>query len=501
MRLTYAPMAARGFSAQTRGGRRGDVAGAVPAASAADEVERDVGPAGGVPNVPSANLSAASRRWSCRLRRLTHPDYALPPPRHHPSSSGRRQAAYFRAASSYRPVLWLRRLERLARARADVATAWSARVEALLDGGRSAADYGQHSQGRRGLVRSPPLQAAGYPRGRSAQDRYRRCSASFASPPRQGRGTGATATARSKRAALPELDACVSACATLLSRREPPVTAELDAAPRGAEWRDSARLALDERPRRLETLEALAAAAVGLPLKLPYSAELDAARGALPWEERLRLLVPAAAAAAASPAALASEAGDSAARAAAELPSLDEIERLVSDGEQLGEALPTAGRAASPTSRRYVWRRASGVRVRLRRSSAALARAAAAAGGGGRGCSCGCSIEAVRERAAAAAEWLAAASAAVGAAASSRDELAALVGGEAAAQGGGGGSAAALAAAWVGLRVVWPVEVAQTEWLLAPLLALLRDEAPELDWPCRRLRPCCSPTTRSMTPR
>ena len=120
-----------------------------------------------------------------------------------------------------------------------------------------------------------------------------------------------TATARSKRAALPELDACVEcvrdAAALPVAM---PVAAELDAvASRGAEWRDSARLALDERPRRLETLEALAAAAVGLPLKLPYSAELDAARGALQWEERLRLLVPAAAAAAASPAAPASAAG------------------------------------------------------------------------------------------------------------------------------------------------------------------------------------------------
>ena len=68
--------------------------------------------------------------------------------------------------------------------------------------------------------------------------------------------------------------------------------------------------------------------------------------------------------------------------------------------------------------------------------------------------------------------------------------------GEAAAQGGGGelGGGGARRRPAVGLRVVWPCGGGlQTERLPA-LLALLRDEAPELDWPpADDCCPCCSP--------
>ena len=489
-----------------------DVAGAVPAASAADEVERDVGPAGGCPE-------CAVCKYECCLSAVELPSPAAdaPPTMLCPLHAITRAAADADASRVlsgrlvvYRPVLWLRRLERLARARADVATAWSARVEALLDGGRSAADFTDSTRkDAAGSCGQPPLSElqATLREGEAlkiddrAMQRLSLCVASATKVAVRAQAL-LTATARSKRAALPELDACVECVRDAAAHPVAmPVAAELDAvASRGAEWRDSARLALDERPRRLETLEALAAAAVGLPLKLPYSAELDAARGALQWEERLRLLVPAAAAAAASPAALASEAGDSAACAAAELPSLDEIERLVSDGEQLGEALPTAGRAALADL--------ATLRLAARewgaRATAALKRGASlgrlrllAAEGEGLLVRLP-AIEAVRERAAAAVEWLAAASAAVGAAASSRDELAALVKAAKPLLKVEEVSSAAAALAG-GLQWVcgWygRVEVAfKRNGCRRPLLALLRDEAPELDWPpADDCCPCCSP--------
>ena len=58
MRLTLcAPMAARASAPKPEAAVVADVAGAVPAASAADEVERDVGPAGGCPECADARMS------------------------------------------------------------------------------------------------------------------------------------------------------------------------------------------------------------------------------------------------------------------------------------------------------------------------------------------------------------------------------------------------------------------------------------------------------------
>ena len=128
-----------------------------------------------VPNVPSASTSAASRQWSCRLRRPTHPDYALPPPRHHPSSGGRR-----RKPRTFGPP---RRVPSgaVAAAAREAGESTRRRGDGMVRPCGGAARRrpqrrrlrGQHSQGRRGLVRSTAsLGAAGYTsRGRSAQNR------------------------------------------------------------------------------------------------------------------------------------------------------------------------------------------------------------------------------------------------------------------------------------------------------------------------------------------